>query len=98
MKTNIKKNLKRSDDHYIQFTEEEMAALHIKPHDKFSCKIKDGALCLEKYVPVELELEKWDKETLIFLIQESCEQQLPVDDVITNSLTKYLELNQKTIE
>jgi hypothetical protein len=91
MKT-VLKTLQRSNDHYIQFTEEEMECLQIKPGDKFSYKVNsDGTVSMEKFVPVELDIESWDKEVLLFLLEESITKDLTINEVINDVLTKSLE-------
>jgi hypothetical protein len=95
----ITKTLQRSEDCYVQFTEEEMEQLGIKVHDKFTCKLKeDGSILLEKYVPIEIDFDNWDKETLVFLIQESCNRHIPVDEVIEKYLTDLVALHKNSEE
>jgi hypothetical protein len=95
----ITKTLQRSEDCYVQFTEEEMEQLSIKVHDKFTCKFKeDGSILLEKHVPIEIDFDDWDKETLVFLIQESCDKHIPVDEVIEKHLTHLVTLHKNSEE
>lgn len=89
----ITKTLMRSEDCYIQFTDQEMEKLDIKVNDKFSCKInKDQSITLEKYVPFDIDFSEWDKEELIFLIEDSCRNHIPIEEVIEKRLRDYLKL------
>lgn len=89
----ISKTIKSREECYIEFTDEEMKVLNISPGDKFTWKIQENGVMLEKHVPVELNLESWDKETLLFLIQESCNKDISVNDVIVEILEKYVNEN-----
>jgi hypothetical protein len=40
---------------------------------------------------VELEIGNWDREVLLMLIQESCERDIPVNEVISDILEKVIE-------
>lgn len=91
MNNKITKTVQRSEELYIQFTEEEMNQLGIKPNDKFACKVDKDSIILEKYVPVEIDIEDWDRQTLLFLIEESLDKNLPVEDIISDVLTKAIE-------
>ena len=93
----VYKTLQRSNDHYIQFDEEEMEYMKIKPGDKFSCKVNsDGSISLDKFVPIELDIESWDKETLLFLIEESINKDISVNDVINTTLEQCIKDNNLT--
>ena len=94
--SSILKTLQTKEEYFIQFTDEEMAALDIKPHDKFEVLTQDdGSIMLKKFVKLELNLTEFDKETLVFLINESIESQVPVDEVIRKHITSALEKNTK---
>lgn len=86
----ITKTVLKKEDYYIQFTEEEMNELNIKPGDKFTWKILDEGVMLEKHVPVEIDFSDFDKDTLIYLIQKSCERDISVEDVIVEVLKEKL--------
>ena len=95
----ITKIVERSEDCYIQFTEEEMEQLDIKPKDKFTCKVNDdGSVSFEKYVNIEIDFESWDKNTLLFLIEESCKHQIPVDEVIQMHLEQLIKSTEDGAE
>jgi hypothetical protein len=91
MKQPIAKTVLKKEDYYIQFTDEEMAEFNIEPGQKFSCELKDGGLQLTPYAKVELEIGSWDREILEFLIQESCERDISVNEVINDTLEKMIK-------
>ena len=87
----IQKTVKVKEDYYIDFTDEELTALKMEKGQKYSCKIEDGALKLEPFVKVELEIENWPREILEFLIQESCERDVSVNEVINDALEQIIK-------
>lgn len=87
----IAKTLQRSEDLYVQFNEDEMESLNIKPGDKFSWEIgKDNSITLKKFVKVDIDISEWSREILEMLITESLEKDLPVNDIIVNILDANL--------
>jgi hypothetical protein len=91
MKQPIAKTVLKKEDYYIQFTDEEMAELNIEPGQKFSCELKDGGIQLTPYSKVELEMGDWPREVLELLIQESCEKDISVNDVICDLLKEVIK-------
>jgi hypothetical protein len=91
MKQPIAKTVLKKEDYYIQFTDEEMAELNIEPGQKFTCDLEDGGLKLTPFAKIELEMDNWPKELLEFLIQESCEKDISVNDVICNVLEEVIK-------
>ena len=87
----ITKTIHKKEDYYIQFTDEEMKELDIKPGDKFSWEIENEGIALKKYVSLEIDLSEFDKDTLICLIQASCDQDISVNEVIVNALEAIIE-------
>ena len=87
----IRKTVKVKEDYYIEFTDEELAALKMEKGQKFSCKIEDGGLMLEPFVKMELEIGTWDREILEMLIQESCERDVSVNQVINDLLEEVIK-------
>lgn len=87
----IAKTVKVKEEHYIEFTDEELQAFNMEKGQKFSCKIKDGSLILEPFVKVELEMGDWPREVLELLIQESCEKDISINDVICDLLQEVIK-------
>lgn len=91
----ITKKLIQSEDCYVQFTDEEMSQLNIQPGDKFNVKHHDdGSILLEKFVPIDIYLEEFDKETLIHLIKMSIENDCTVSETINDILKEVIQQNE----
>jgi hypothetical protein len=86
MKQPIAKTILKKEDYYIEFTDEEMTELNIEKGQKFTCELKDGGLQLTPFAKVELEMGDWSREILEFLIQESCERDVSVNEIICDVL------------
>jgi bifunctional DNA-binding transcriptional regulator/antitoxin component of YhaV-PrlF toxin-antitoxin module len=91
----INKTLQPTNDMYLQFTEEELQTLNMKPGDKFEVKHHDdGSIELRPYVKIELDMEEWPREVLELIIKQSCEEDISANDVINNLLKESLKLNE----
>ena len=86
----IKKTIQRSEDCFVQFTNEELIELGIKEGDKFSWEEDNGSIILKKYVPVEVDISDWSRDVLEMLISESVEKDISVNDVICGIFEKAL--------
>jgi hypothetical protein len=91
------KKVQEKKELYIQFSEEEMQELGWEEGQKLSFKFDEEtkAITLEPFVKVELEMETWPRELLLFLIQESCEKDVSVNEVISNTLEQSLKIYDK---
>lgn len=88
----IAKTIQRSEDCFVQFSDEELQRLGLKKGDKFSWELQeDGGILLKKFATIDFDLADFDRNTLEFLISESCEKDLSVNDVISNILEKHIE-------
>lgn len=87
----IAKTVLKKEEYYIQFTDEELAELNMEKGQKFTCDIEDGALKLTPFAKIELEMGDWSREVLEFIIQESCEKDISVNDVICNLLEEVIK-------
>ena len=94
----ITKKLLPSPDCYVQFTEEEMAELNINTKDKFSVKVKDGGILLEKFVPIDIDFNEFSKETLIMLIEDSIVNDTTISETISNVLKEIIESKDEFVE
>ena len=86
-----KKILEPTGEVCIKFTDEELQNLKISPGDKFSIEESDGGLLLKKFTTVDLDMSEWNRDTLEFLIQESCEKDISINEIVSNILEKYIE-------
>jgi hypothetical protein len=91
------KKVQEKKELFIQFSDEEMAELGWEEGQKLSFKFDEEtkAITLEPFVKVELEMEAWPRELLLFLIQESCEKDVSVNEVISNTLEQSLKIYDK---
>ena len=87
----IKKTVEPTGDVCVKFTEEELEQLNIKKGDKFSIKETADGILLEKFSTIELNLSEFSREIMEYLIQESCDKDVSVNEVMSNILEKGLE-------
>jgi bifunctional DNA-binding transcriptional regulator/antitoxin component of YhaV-PrlF toxin-antitoxin module len=87
----IKKTVEPTGDVCVKFTEDELAKLNIKQGDKFSIKETNDGIVLEKFATVDIDLSECSREILEFLIQESCDKDVSINEVISDLLEKGLE-------
>ena len=87
----IKKTVEPTGDVCVKFTEDELAKLNIKQGDKFSIKETDEGIVLEKFATIDIDLAEVEREILEFLIRESCDKDVSVNEVISEVLEKGLE-------
>lgn len=88
----VKKVLEKKEL-YIQFSEEEMQELGWEEGQKLSFKFDEEtkAITLEPFVKMELDISEWDREILEFLVKESCDRDISVNEIINEVLTKSLK-------
>jgi len=97
------KKIQEKKDLYVQFSEEEIQEMGWEENQKLSIKVdeKTGQITLEPFVKMELEIGDWPREILEFLVAESCERDISVNEVINEvlvkSLNKYDKFKSKTI-
>jgi len=87
----IKKTIEPTGDVCVKFSEDELTQLNIKQGDKFSIKETDEGILLQKFATVDINLSELDRELLEFLIQESCNKDISINEVISDLLEKGLE-------
>jgi len=92
----VKKVLEKKDL-YIQFSEEEMQELGWEEGQKLSFKFDEDtkAITLEPFVKMELDIGEWSREILEFLVGESCERDVSVNEIINETLSKFIDKNEK---
>lgn len=87
----INKTIEPTGDVCVKFTEDELSQLNIKQGDKFSIKETADGILLEKFATIDFDLSEFGREMLEFLIQESCDKDISVNEVISEILEKGLE-------
>jgi hypothetical protein len=92
----VKKVLEKKDL-YIQFSEEEMQELGWEEGQKLSFKFDEEtkAITLEPFVKMEIDISEWPIEILEFLVGESCDRDISVNEVINETLLQYINKNEK---
>jgi hypothetical protein len=91
------KKIKEKKELYLEFSEEEMEELGWEEGQKLSFKFDEEtkAITLEPFVKMELDITEWPVEILQFLVGESCERDIPVNEIINETLLKFLDKNDK---
>lgn len=92
------KKIKEKTDLYIDFTDEELAELKWEKGQRLSMESKDDGILIKPYVKVEIDFSDFPRETLMYLIEESLEKDLPVNDVIVEALKKGLNILDENCE
>jgi hypothetical protein len=87
----IKKIVEPTGDLCVKFTEEEMSALGIKAGDKFSFQEIENGFVLNKYTTLDINLSEFSRETLEYIIQQSCERDVTVNEIIEQALTNAVD-------
>ena len=90
----IKKTVQRSEDCFVQFTEDELLELNIKAGDKFSCSIENNSVILKKFETIDIDLSELSRDILEMIIADSVEKDISVNEVIGNILEKSLSLSE----
>lgn len=90
MNKSITKKVEPTNDVCVKFTEDEMEQLNITPGDKFSVELQDGGILLKKFVKVEIDMSDWSREMLENLIDISCNEDISVSEVISNTIKKHI--------
>lgn len=95
---NKTKKVQEKKELYIQFSEEEIQEMGWEENQKLSVKVdeKTGQITLQPFVKMELDISDWPKEILEFLIEESCERDISVNEVINEVLIKSLSIYDKS--
>ena len=89
------KKVQEKKELFLQFSEEEMQEMGWEEGQKLSLKFDEDtkAITLEPFVKMELDITDWPVEILQFLVGESCERDVPVNEIINETLLKYIDKN-----
>lgn len=74
----------------VEFEQEEIDRLGINPNDVFDAFVENGKIVLRPFEKIEIDLDEFPLEVLHFLIKESCEKNISVNEVIDNILRENL--------
>jgi hypothetical protein len=86
----IIKKLEPTGDLCIKFTEEELNNLEIKQGDKFSFKEENGGIMLQKFSTIDIDFSDLNRDTLEYLISESCKKDVSVNEIISDILECFI--------
>jgi hypothetical protein len=91
------KKVQEKKELYLVFSEEEMEEIGWEEGQKLSLDLDEetGTITLKPFVKMELDMDNWPKELLLFLVQESCEKDISVNEVISNTLEESLKYYAK---
>jgi hypothetical protein len=91
------KKVQEKTELFIQFSDEEIKEIGWEEGQKLSLDLDEetGSITLKPFVKMELDIDSWPKELLLFLIQESCEKDVSVNEVISNTLEESLKYYDK---
>jgi hypothetical protein len=86
----FKKTIQRSEECFIEFTNDELEKLGIKEGDKFSWEAHEEGITLKKFVPLEIDLSEFSRDNLELLIKISAEKDISINDVICDILEQIV--------
>jgi bifunctional DNA-binding transcriptional regulator/antitoxin component of YhaV-PrlF toxin-antitoxin module len=86
----LTKELKSREEHYLEFTDEELTLMNIKKGDKFTWEITDDGVLLKKYETIEINLSDFSEELKDFIISESVKKDITVNEFIIECLKEFL--------
>jgi hypothetical protein len=91
------KKVQEQKELFLQFSEEEIQEMGWEEGQKLSFKFDEDtkAITLEPFVKMEINIGEWPREILEFLIGESCERDLSVNEIINEVLVNYINENSK---
>ena len=89
------KKVQEKKELFLQFSEEEMQEMGWKEGQKLSLKFNEEtkAITLEPFVKMDIDIGEWDREILEYLVGESCDRDVPVNEIINESLEKMINKN-----
>ena len=83
--------INKKEELYIQFTDEQIKELGIKPNDKFTITSDGDSITLTPWKTIPFDLNDLSREVLEYLIYISCERDMSVNDVINEILSEMVQ-------
>ena len=89
------KKVQEKKELFLQFSEEEMQEMGWEEGQKLSLKFDEEtkAITIEPFVKMDIDISEWDREILEYLVGESCDRDVPVNEIINESLEKMINKN-----
>ena len=86
------KRIKEKKEYFIDFNDDECKEFGILENQKYTTTIeKDGTIKMVPFATIDIDLAEFSRNTLEFLVAESVEKDISVNDVISNVLEKTLK-------
>jgi len=82
------KKVQEKKELFLQFSEEEIQEMGWEEGQKLSLDLdKDtGVITLKPFVKMDIDIGEWPRETLEFLVGESCDRDVSVNEIINEVL------------
>ena len=89
------KKVQEKKELFLQFSEEEMQEMGWEEGQKLSFKFDEDtkAITIEPFVKMDIDIGEWDREILEYLVGESCDRDVSVNEIINESLEKMINKN-----
>lgn len=89
------KKVQEKKELFLQFSEEEMQEMGWEEGQKLSFKFDEDtkSITLEPFVKMDIDIGEWDREILEYLVGESCDRDVSVNEIINESLEKMINKN-----
>lgn len=86
------KKVQEKKELFLQFSEEEMQEMGWEEGQKLSLKFDEDtkSITLEPFVKMDIDIGEWDREILEYLVGESCDRDVPVNQILNESLEKMI--------
>lgn len=90
------KQVQSREELFIQFTDEEIEKLGLEKNQKLSMEIlENGSIKMTPFASIDIDISEWSREVLENLIQESVEQDISVNEVISQTIEQYLKNHEQ---
>ena len=86
----IQKAVTEIKNYQLNFSEEEALELGLTENKRYSIIESNGKITLVPFATIELDLADFPKELLVWLIQQSADQDISINDVIANVLSEIM--------
>lgn len=92
------KTIQTQEEHFIQFSDEELQELGMVKGQKFSVDYRDdNSIMLTPFVDLEIDLSQFERSALELLISLSCEKDMTISEVISELLEEFIKRNEEQL-
>lgn len=89
------KKILEKKEMYIQFSDEELLELGWEKNQKLSIESTNDGITLKPFVKVDIDMSNWSREVLEYIISESCEKDISINEVISNTIEQSLKYEKE---